>query len=428
MQVCIGQPQNQCGGGLLLLRHYLAGSIYLNANENILVLTIIDFTQVLNQRTHHIVRDLLDRGESVTVFFRRRPPACTFWQRFRYLLFVHPRKEKISDQLTYYSNESMYSPSGYFRVLGDIAVVTQMMYTLVRLIKTRHKLCIAASPWAGVAGIMLRKLGLIDKLVYEDLDYFPAFIPDRYVEKRFINWLEKLSVRHADVVISISEELAMLRRAQTNVRVEVVENGVDYSRFAGHRSTEPHPPTMIYVGSIEEWAGVDIPVKALPRIVERIPDIRYMVLGGGPRKFEKHFTELISSSDFKSHVSWLGTKKYSDLPKYLAEADIGIAVFQPIELMKYAFTLKIVEYMAAGIPIIATAIGETERVVSKAQSGVLIDYSVEQFADAVIELMQDTERRKIFSENGHRFAAQYDWDQLLEKEYTILKQLLRESS
>ena len=57
----------------------------------------------------------------------------------------------------------------------------------------------------------------------------------------------------------------------------------------------------------------------------------------------------------------MGKKRYDELPNLLAKADIGVALFRVNDLMKYTFPLKVVEYMAAGLAVVGTRVGETER-------------------------------------------------------------------
>jgi len=65
-----------------------------------------------------------------------------------------------------------------------------------------------------------------------------------------------------------------------------------------------------------------------------------------------------------------------------AEPHVGIATFVPNELMNYAFMMKVVEYMAAGLPVIGKKIGETQRIIEKHDCGKIIHYKVEEFVEA----------------------------------------------
>jgi glycosyltransferase involved in cell wall biosynthesis len=94
--------------------------------------------------------------------------------------------------------------------------------------------------------------------------------------------------------------------------------------------------------------------------------------------------------------------------------------------MKYAFTLKLIEYMAAGLPVITTNVGDGAQIVKESNSGYVIDYAVESFSNAVINLISDDNLRYSMSRNGTKYAKNFDWDDLASLEISALNHVIAE--
>ncbi len=199
-------------------------------------------------------------------------------------------------------------------------------YFAVRpLIRKRYELCIFGGPNNALLALFLKKTGIVGTLIYDDWDYFPgdATAVKGPLDKLAMKWREMICIRNADLVISVSHPLAELRKRQGAREVTVVPNGVDYSRFQAAQHKKPHPPTLIYMGHLYSPWGVDLPIRALPAIKARIPDIRYVVLGEGPDEGALRALAY-EKMNLQGHVLFLGRQESHKMPCYLSEADIGV--------------------------------------------------------------------------------------------------------
>jgi len=242
--------------------------------------------------------------------------------------------------------------------------------------RVRYDVCIASGPWAGITGILIKKFNGAKVFVYEDTDLWSLFYGNLYL-KKIVGVMEAFCVAKADLVVSVGELLEDLRRRQGAKRVIIIPNGVRYDLFKKALEKRPHPPTLIYVGLLDasRAPGLVLAIKALPRIIDKIKSIRLLILGPGP--YEDDLKKLVKELRLEDSVKLLGEVPHEDLPAFLAESDVGIAPYVPSELIKYGVSQKVVEYIAAGLPVIGTRIGETERMIEKYAVGEAIDYSVE---------------------------------------------------
>lgn len=288
-------------------------------------------------------------------------------------------------------------------------------------LRVHYDLCVLGDPRLAFVGLRLKRLGKVDVLVYEDWDYFPGEHPSDPFWSHIIRHRESMCVQSADVVVSVSSLLQELRRQQGARSTALAPNGVDYPFFETAQSKQPHPPTLLYMGSLGEAWGADLPIQALPMIRRQIPEARYIVMGTGPE--EGRLRAIVAQSGLEGHVQFLGLQEYRDLPRFLAEADIGVATCRNTDFRRYACPLKIVEYMAAGLPVIGTPVGETERIIHKSAAGAVVGFSPDAFAAAAVDLISNRDKYGLYSTNAIAFAREHDWERLLDEELEFVGQL-----
>ncbi len=77
--------------------------------------------------------------------------------------------------------------------------------------------------------------------------------------------------------------------------------------------------------------------------------------------------------------------------------------------------MKLFEYMAAGIPVIATNIGQLGKTVRESKVGLCVNWDTSEFSEAVEKLLTDKDLWTRCHNNGLRYAKKYDWNTLLDK-------------
>ena len=241
---------------------------------------------------------------------------------------------------------------------------------------------ITEGPWAGLVGMQLKMLRRAAVLIYEDLDYFPgdARTP---LGKAVVIAAERLCVRRSDGVISVGHRLARLRRSQGGKVVTVIPNGADLTLF--NRPRVPHRRfALVYSGSLADWSGLDLVLRSLTLLRDRIPDVRFIIAGDGPRR--STLEEIATRLRLEENVEFLGRVSYGDLPDVFAQADVGVAMLAPTDLTRPAFPLKLAEYLVAGLPVIVTADTEMGDLVEASGAGFSVPYEEDAVAQGIIRL------------------------------------------
>lgn len=369
-----------------------------------------DLYNPLNQPSQHMPYHLarhLDRLDVVGYTrFYDGPPAPA-WKRLK-----QGMRNVVSRRIT-------ISEAGHVRTIaarrlrlpGALDPMGQdlWMYVLLRPhLKESYQVGIVDGPESALLARWLKKTGRIRFLVYYDIDYYPGVYPQW---SALVSWRERLCCKEADAVASVSRPLAALRKQQGAAVVAVVPNGVDFARFhaAGLRRGE-HQPTLIYVGTLDARWGVDLPLRAMRLLRREIPDIRLLIAGRGPA--EQELRQLASSLELGDAVRFEGFVPHSALPELLAQADVGVATSRCDAFRRYASPLKIVEYMATGLPVICSGGGEAEQMVEESRAGMNIPFEPEAFAEAVRALCAAPSRLSAYREAAVNYARARSWEQM----------------
>ena len=221
----------------------------------------------------------------------------------------------------------------------------------------------------------------------------------------------------ADAVIAVSpDDSAALERIAPGVEPLTVPNGVDIERYHPHLpdSLPLRHPALVYTGKMDYRPNVDAVTwfhrSIWPRIKRNCPRVHLYVVGKGTHKA---LTPLINDK------SVTVTGFVPEILPYFGGADVYVAPLR----MGSGTRLKILEAMAAGLPIVSTTVGVEGIPLTSGEHAILAD-APEEFATTCCALLQDPEHRRALGSAARRFVVQrFDWQRvapLLEPLYASL--------
>ncbi|HBB98180.1 MAG TPA: glycosyltransferase [Blastocatellia bacterium] len=219
---------------------------------------------------------------------------------------------------------------------------------------------------------------------------------------RLMNESEMKALNEFDGHIVVSEQDAeRLRRINSRARIFVIENGVDVSYYAGEQSAGKK--RIVFVGSMDYHANIDGAINfarnVWPTVRKQKPELVFTIVGRDP------------SPDVRALSSIEGvevTGSVDDVRPFYCEA---IAAVVPLNVGGGS-RLKILEAMAAGVPVVSTKLG-AEGLDSSDGENILLTDGPGQIADAVIRIIDDRELEKRLIAGGYALIRErYDWSML----------------
>jgi len=205
----------------------------------------------------------------------------------------------------------------------------------------------------------------------------------------------------ADLITCDAEHMVSAIRgvAPSVRRVEIINFGVDAERFApGTRDSDLEKdleligcPVVISLRNLEPVYDVASLIRAVPAIIERCPDARFLIVGTGSRADE--LKRLARQLGVVERVRFMGTVPNAELPRYLRLADVYVST----ALSDAGIAASTAEAMACGLPVVVTSSGENHRWVEPGRGGFLVPLQDPRaLADNVVLLLQNPELRRDF--------------------------------
>ena len=188
----------------------------------------------------------------------------------------------------------------------------------------------------------------------------------------------------------------------------IVPNGIDTARF---RPDQPiveelrsaGMATILFVGRMEQRKGLPTLLDAYARLRHLRADVRLVVVGDGPMRWAY---ERRCEADGVPDVTFLGHVSGQVLPRIYASSDIFCAPATGGE----SFGIVLLEAMASGVPVVASAIPGFSQVISSGSEGLLVPpRDPRAWARALDTLVADRAARRRMGETGVRTARGYDW-------------------
>ena len=178
----------------------------------------------------------------------------------------------------------------------------------------------------------------------------------------------------AKVIAAVSRPLAgyLERHPAARGRVHVVPNGTNPTRFPpGLAPTYPGGPgsfTIGFLGHLKPWHGLPVLIEAFATLHAAHPETRLLIVGDGPER--EALTQMLATRGVLAAVRFAGHVATDEVPGLLASMDVAVAPYPPLDHF-YFSPLKLFEYMAAGLPIVASRIGQLEELIEDGVTGLL---------------------------------------------------------
>jgi len=254
-----------------------------------------------------------------------------------------------------------------------------------------------------------KQLGLpvlvkIDDAIYEKSKGFKSI--QRKIEKiynsRTLNSASKLLVSNKETMDVVNQYYNVEKN-----KISIISNGVDLSKFFTSKSKSKN---IIFTGAMYHHRGLDILLDAIPEIIKKHKDSRFILIGNGPEKQKlEEITIDKKISEFVYFEEWIDRE---GIPKKLSDSMIGIGPLRLTEVTKGALPIKVLEYMASSLPIIAQNGTLPTNILEDGKNGFFIKNSKE-LADKINYLLENEDKRESFGIKSKEMVKKFDWENVV---------------
>jgi len=273
------------------------------------------------------------------------------------------------------------------------------------------------------------------KIILDIHDIIPEFFAAKFNQAKnslmfnLLVLVEKISCAFSDHVIIANDlwQKRLISRSVSEDACSVILNYPDPEMFHPlPKARKDDRFVIVYPGSLNWHQGLDIAIKAFNHIKDAIPMAVLDIYGQGGEK--KELLCLISKLELENRIFIKQNVPTRAIPQIIANADLGIVPKRAVSFGNEAFSTKILEFMAVGVPVLvsATKIDQyyfSDSLVKFFRPGDYID-----MAENILLLSKDKKLRKNLTKNALKFIETNNWGVKKRQYFKIIDSLTKKSS
>ena len=173
----------------------------------------------------------------------------------------------------------------------------------------------------------------------------------------------------------------------------------------------------MYLGTIEEFCGLDELIKNFPQMLTKIPTLKLLIVGGGSYLPKLQF--LSKELHLQNKIIFTGFKPYKEVPEFCSLATLCVNTFRVNDMTIKLSPVKFYDLQSCGKPVVSTPLEGLKIDFPEEKSGIIYA-DLEDFPKKIIELLDNEEKLNTLGLRGKKFVdTNYTWD-------TVAKQMLKQ--
>ncbi len=248
------------------------------------------------------------------------------------------------------------------------------------------------------------------EMIHEKL-WIPSYF--RTTLARTYQTLEKLTFPFIDMIWYPVKNIGNHYHQYNKISRVQIRNVPALSAFQENNTSRIKKDQIIFLGYLIDDRGIREILKAFKIVLTKFPNYELVFVGAFQSdSFENEIMDMVRQLNLSQKIHFLGKIPYEKVSDYLYTAKIGLLNYLPIPNNINGLPNKIFEYMAAGLPVIASNFENYREVIEEAQSGILVNPTIpDEIANAIITLLGNNQKIFQMGENGRTAVRdRYCWE------------------
>jgi len=240
-------------------------------------------------------------------------------------------------------------------------------------------------------------------------------------------------LRKVDKITVICEGLKrdIITRGIPENKITVVPNGVDLEDFKPIAKDEEIIKKYSlngfkiigFIGTFFSFEGIEVLIKSIPSIAQKIPNVKFMIVGGG--EVEKYLKELVEKEKLSQWVIFTGRVKHEDVKRYYSIMDILVYPRISKRITEMVTPVKPLEAMALGKTVIGSDVGGIKELIKDGETGLIFkagDYK--DLADKCIFTLNNPSLMKDINIRARNYVEkERNWLEICKRYLDVYKEL-----
>jgi glycosyltransferase involved in cell wall biosynthesis len=374
-------------------------------------------------RVKNYVRFLSKRGIGVDILALREPDRDM-------------GKEELSDKVTIYYLTGKYIGKNIYGFLWSYLIFFVFAFSKLTMLWAKHKYKIIGihnmPNFIVFTAVFPRLFG--SKVILDMHDIMSLNYQSTFGDKKLlINLLrieETISAHFSNRVICADhyqEEFLINERGIDKGKTSVIMNrpALDIFEYRDQTNDDDVDFNIVYHGTITYRLGLDIIIKAIAKVKDAIP-VKFYLYGTGD--YMDECLTLIAQEGLQDTVH--ANRKFlplEDMPDMLRDMDLGIVSNnRKAAIARYFLPVKMMEYMAMKIPVIAPKL---ENIANYFSEEIVCFYKpedIDDLAENIVLLYKNKEKRRRLSEQAYDYIKMHNWEQEFDKYMGIIDEYIAE--
>lgn len=313
----------------------------------------------------------------------------------------------------------------YFLVLpfNYLLLLFQSLVHLKRGSNDKISVFIGVNYFCTLCGILLKKMGKTDIIIYRVMDFFPLPPGGIYkVLNRIFYVIDKFCLDNSDQIwftteghIIGREKYGYFDRSNPNYQWNIIPLGINIKKAKTLPVNLSNVNSLVYCGVISRYHQLDLVFDIIATLKKEYPEIVLNLIGSGPD--EEYYKKLACNMKLESNIIFYGfleeDEKFSNL---VANNLLGIALYRDEEnFMKYTEPAKVKFYLTYGIPAIISKVPVIASELDEKSISFAVDNEKDVIIDIVKKYIQNTSMQEQYKQNIQAYIGSLDTTKLLKK-------------